>query len=39
MRDNDSMGSTYDIEEIPADHKDMVDNAYDDLVDADLRSR
>jgi elongation factor G len=33
-RDNDVMGSTYDIEEIPADHKDLVDNAYNDLVAA-----
>ena len=33
-RDNDVMGSTYDIEEIPADHKDIVDNAYNDLVGA-----
>ncbi len=33
-RDNDVMGSTYDIEEIPADHKDLVDNAYNDLVTA-----
>jgi elongation factor G len=33
-RDNDVMGSTYDIEEIPADSKDLVDNAYNDLVSA-----
>jgi elongation factor G len=33
-RDNDVMGSTYDIEEIPADHKELVDNAYNDLVAA-----
>jgi elongation factor G len=33
-RDNDVMGSTYDIEEIPADHKELVDNAYNDLVSA-----
>ena len=26
------MGSTYPIEEIPAEHKDMVDAAYADLV-------
>jgi elongation factor G len=33
-RDNDVMGSTYDIEEIPADSKELVDNAYNDLVAA-----
>jgi elongation factor G len=33
-RDNDVMGSTYDIEDIPADHKDVVDKAYNDLVAA-----
>jgi elongation factor G len=34
FRDDDVMGSTYDIQEIPADHKEMVDNAYADLVAA-----
>ena len=32
--DDDAWGSTYSIEEIPADHKDIVDNAYNDLVSA-----
>jgi elongation factor G len=32
--DNDTMGSTYQIEDIPADQKDLVDNAYNDLVSA-----
>jgi elongation factor G len=32
--DSDDMGSTYHIQEIPADHKDMVDKAYNDLVAA-----
>src|SRR5271154_5005301 len=27
-RDNDVMGSTYSIEEIPADHREMVEKAY-----------
>ena len=31
--DDEKMGSTYKIEEIPADHKEMVDKAYNDLVD------
>jgi elongation factor G len=31
--DDNSMGSTYKVEEIPADAKDMVDAAYQDLVD------
>ena len=33
-RDNDIMGSTYDITEIPESHKAMVDKAYADLVTA-----
>jgi elongation factor G len=33
-RDNDVMGSTYDIEEIPADSVGIVDKAYSDLVTA-----
>jgi len=33
-RDNESMGSVYEIEDIPADHKDLVDKAYADLVTA-----
>lgn len=32
--DNDQFGSTYQIEEIPAEHKEMVDNAYEELVSA-----
>ena len=32
--DNDQWGSTYSIEEIPAEHKELVDKAYDDLVSA-----
>ncbi len=32
--DNDVMGSTYTVEEIPAEHKAMVDGAYEDLVSA-----
>ncbi|MGA3169766.1 MAG: elongation factor G [Chthoniobacteraceae bacterium] len=32
--DNDVMGSTYHIEEIPDDHKEMVENAYNNLVTA-----
>jgi elongation factor G len=32
--DSDVMGSTYQIEEIPAEHKELVDNAYNDLVTA-----
>ena len=32
--DNDQFGSTYAIEEIPAEHKEMVDNAYEELVSA-----
>jgi len=32
--DSDDMGSTYHIEDIPADHKEMVDKAYADLVTA-----
>ncbi|MGC3988171.1 MAG: elongation factor G [Chthoniobacteraceae bacterium] len=32
--DDDAWGSTYSIEEIPADHKEIVDNAYNDLVSA-----
>jgi elongation factor G len=32
--DSGDMGSTYHIEEIPADHKEMVDKAYADLVTA-----
>ena len=31
--DDNSMGSTYHVEEIPAEAKDMVDAAYQDLVD------
>jgi len=33
-RDDDLMGSTYDIEDIPEDHKAMVEKAYADLVTA-----
>ena len=32
--DNDQWGSTYSIEEIPAEHKELVDKAYNDLVAA-----
>lgn len=32
--DNDQWGSTFAVEEIPAEHKEMVDKAYDDLVSA-----
>ena len=32
--DNDQFGSTYKIEEIPAEYKEMVDNAYEELVSA-----
>jgi elongation factor G len=32
--DDKEMGSNYRIEEIPEDHKDLVDNAYDELVSA-----
>ena len=32
--DNDQFGSTYAVEEIPAEHKEMVDNAYEELVSA-----
>ncbi|MEI6561143.1 MAG: elongation factor G [Verrucomicrobiota bacterium] len=32
--DNDQFGSTYAIEEIPAEHKEMIDNAYEELVSA-----
>ncbi len=32
--DNDLLGSVYTVEEIPADHVDMVNNAYDELVSA-----
>ncbi len=32
--DNDQWGSTYSVEEIPAEFKEMVDNAYDELVSA-----
>jgi elongation factor G len=30
--DNDVMGSTYEVTDIPADHKEMAQKAYDDLV-------
>ena len=32
--DNDQWGSTFAVEEIPAEHKEMVDQAYEDLVSA-----
>jgi elongation factor G len=32
--DDDAMGSTYHVEDVPADKKEMVDNAYNDLVSA-----
>ncbi len=32
--DNDAMGSTYTVVEVPDDHKDLVENAYNDLVSA-----
>ena len=32
--DDEKMGSNYKIEEIPAEHKEMVDQAYDELVTA-----
>ena len=32
--DNDQFGSTYTVEEIPAEHKEMVDKAYEELVSA-----
>ncbi len=32
--DNDAMGSTYKVEEIPDEFKDLVDSAYHDLVSA-----
>ena len=32
--DNDAMGSTYNIEEIPAEFEEMIDKAYNDLVAA-----
>ena len=32
--DDDTMGSTYQIEPIPADHVELVDDAYNDLVSA-----
>ncbi len=31
--DNDQMGSTYELAEIPADHVEMVDKAFQDLVE------
>jgi elongation factor G len=31
--DNDLIGSTYEIADIPDDHKELVDNAYNDLVE------
>src|SRR6202163_3364462 len=31
--DSDLIGSTYEITDIPADHKDLVDKAYNDLVE------
>jgi elongation factor G len=34
FEDNDVMGSTYHIEDIPAAQKELVDNAYNDLVTA-----
>ncbi len=36
--DDDLLGSTYEVVEVPDDHKEMVDNAYDELVEmiADL---
>ncbi len=37
--DDDQFGSAYTIEDIPADHKQLVDNAYNDLVDGHFRSR
>ncbi len=33
-KDSDVLGSTYDIAPIPADHVELVDNAYDELVSA-----
>src|SRR5580700_10921412 len=32
--DDETMGSNYKVEEVPADHKELVDNAYNDLVTA-----
>ena len=32
--DNDSMGSTYEVRDMPDEHKAAVDKAYSDLVDA-----
>ena len=32
--EDDAFGSTYSVEEIPAEHKDLVDIAYNDLVSA-----
>jgi elongation factor G len=32
--DNDQWGSTYSVEEIPAEHKEMIDAAYEGLVSA-----
>ncbi len=32
--DDETMGSKYTVEEVPADHKELVDNAYNDLVAA-----
>jgi elongation factor G len=32
--DDEKMGSNYTIEEVPAEHREMVDNAYHDLVTA-----
>src|SRR6187399_3145147 len=32
--DDEKMGSNYRIEEVPAEHKDLIDNAYNDLVTA-----
>ena len=31
--DSDLIGSTYEVTDIPADHKELVDKAYDDLVE------
>ena len=37
--DDDSMGSIYEVRDIPEENKDSVDKAYADLVDADLQYR
>ena len=37
--DNDLMGSTYEVRDLPEEHKAAVDKAYADLVEADFQYR